>query len=115
MMADPGTAEHAVPPATLRPPPHRPGRTRPDRRVGAGRDHRTPSPTTRTDGTPMSDPTTTSTTSTVISAKPVVLSAPDRGEDLQVRVSAPATGGDLPVIVFSHGFGWSMNGYAPLA
>ncbi|MBF8186437.1 alpha/beta fold hydrolase [Nonomuraea sp. K274] len=52
---------------------------------------------------------------TVVSAKPVVLSAPDRGEDLQVRVSAPATGGDLPIIVFSHGFGWSMNGYAPLA
>ncbi|MGP8304464.1 alpha/beta hydrolase family protein [Streptomyces inhibens] len=52
---------------------------------------------------------------TVVSAKPVVLSAPGRGEDLQVRVSAPATGGDLPVIVFSHGFGWSMHGYAPLA
>ncbi|MFF3062537.1 alpha/beta hydrolase family protein [Streptomyces sp. NPDC057909] len=52
---------------------------------------------------------------TVVSAKPVVLSAPGRGEDLQVRVSAPATGDDLPVIVFSHGFGWSMNSYAPLA
>lgn len=52
---------------------------------------------------------------TVFSAKPVVLSAPGRGEDLQVRVSAPATDGDLPVIVFSHGFDWSMNGYAPLA
>ncbi|MEH6375296.1 alpha/beta fold hydrolase [Streptomyces sp. KLMMK] len=52
---------------------------------------------------------------TVVSAKPVVVPAPGRGEDLQVRVSAPATGGELPVIVFSHGFGWSMNGYAPLA
>ncbi|MFD3583602.1 alpha/beta hydrolase family protein [Streptomyces sp. NPDC058683] len=51
----------------------------------------------------------------IVSAKLVVLSAPGRGEDLQVRVSAPATGGELPVVVFSHGFGWSMNGYAPLA
>ncbi|MNW32292.1 hypothetical protein D3C74_92330 [compost metagenome] len=33
----------------------------------------------------------------VISIKPIVLSAPDRGEDLQVRVSAPATGYGLPL------------------
>ncbi|MFJ3225520.1 alpha/beta hydrolase family protein [Streptomyces sp. NPDC086783] len=52
---------------------------------------------------------------TVVSAKPVILPAPGRGEDLQVRVSAPATGGDLPVIVLSHGYGSSMDGYAPLA
>ncbi|WJV50345.1 alpha/beta hydrolase family protein [Streptomyces flavofungini] len=52
---------------------------------------------------------------TVVSAKPVVLPAPGRGTDLQVRVSAPATGTDLPVVVFSHGFGWSLDGYAPLA
>ncbi|WP_306368329.1 chlorophyllase [Nocardiopsis sp. CC223A] len=58
----------------------------------------------------MSDPTP------VISIRPVVLPAPERGADLHVRVSAPATGtGPLPVVVFSHGFGESMDGYAPLA
>lgn len=51
----------------------------------------------------------------VVSVKPVVLPAPGRGEDLQVRISAPVTGGGLPVVVLSHGFGSSMNGYAPLA
>src|SRR4051812_4643575 len=34
--------------------------------------------------------------SPVISVRPVVLPAPGRGEDLRVRVSAPATGGELP-------------------
>ncbi|WP_405584405.1 alpha/beta hydrolase family protein [Streptomyces sp. NBC_01092] len=63
----------------------------------------------------MSDSNTTTAPTAVISAKPVVLPAPGRGEDLQVRVSAPATGRDLPVIVLSHGYGQSMNGYAPLA
>ena len=51
---------------------------------------------------------------TVVSAKPVLIPAPERGEDLQVRVSAPATGHDVPVIVFSHGFGCSMSDYDPL-
>lgn len=50
----------------------------------------------------------------VVSIRPVVLSAPGRGEDLWVRVSAPATGHELPIIVFSHGFGLSLDGYAPL-
>ncbi|WP_420593823.1 hypothetical protein [Deinococcus sp.] len=40
----------------------------------------------------------------ILSIKPVVLPAPARGTDLQVRVSAPATGESLHVIVFSHGF-----------
>ncbi|TDE41966.1 chlorophyllase [Nonomuraea mesophila] len=51
----------------------------------------------------------------VVSVKPVVLPAPGRGEDLQVHVSAPVTGTGLPVVVFSHGYGQSMHGYAPLA
>ncbi|MFD8275323.1 alpha/beta hydrolase family protein [Streptomyces flaveolus] len=64
---------------------------------------------------PAQNPAHASASAVVISAKPVILAAPGRGEDLQVRVSAPATGDGLPVVVFSHGFGWSMNGYAPLA
>jgi predicted dienelactone hydrolase len=56
----------------------------------------------------------------VLSVSPVVLPAPGRAVDLQVRVSAPVTGGELPVILLSHGHGHSnnlssLNGYAPLA
>jgi predicted dienelactone hydrolase len=50
----------------------------------------------------------------VVSVSPVVLSAPGRGEDLRVRVSAPTTGRDLPIILFSHGFGSSFRAYGPL-
>jgi predicted dienelactone hydrolase len=56
----------------------------------------------------------------VLSFSPVVLPVPGRPVDLQVRVSAPATGTDLPVILLSHGHGGSnnlssLNGYAPIA
>ncbi|WP_376768543.1 alpha/beta hydrolase family protein, partial [Pseudonocardia pini] len=51
----------------------------------------------------------------VLSAKPVTLtSPPERGAPLQVRVSAPATGDHLPVVLFSHGYGSSLDGYGPL-
>lgn len=54
----------------------------------------------------------------VLSVSPLVLSAPGRAVDLEVRVSAPLTGSDLPVILLSHGQGYSnnlssLNGYAP--
>ncbi|MFC5959760.1 alpha/beta hydrolase family protein [Streptomyces pratens] len=56
----------------------------------------------------------------VLSVSPVVVPAPGRAVDLEVRVSAPVTGGDLPVVLLSHGHGYSnnlssLNGYAPLA
>lgn len=50
----------------------------------------------------------------VISVAPVVLEAPGRGIPLEVRVSAPVSGTNLPVLLFSHGNGWSLDGYAPL-
>ncbi|NOK32248.1 alpha/beta fold hydrolase [Corallococcus exercitus] len=64
----------------------------------------------------MSKPTPTS----VLSLSPIVLPAPGRAVDLQVRVSAPVTGSNLPILLLSHGHGRSnhlssLNGYAPLA
>jgi predicted dienelactone hydrolase len=63
---------------------------------------------------------TVSAPAPVLSVSPVVLSAPSRAVDLQVRVSAPVTGSELPIILLSHGQGpsnnlSSLNGYAPLA
>ncbi len=56
----------------------------------------------------------------VVSVSPVVLSAPGRAVDLQMRVSAPVSGRELPIILLSHGHGnsnnlSSLNGYGPLA
>jgi dienelactone hydrolase len=53
-------------------------------------------------------------TTPITSVKPVVLPAPERGDDLQVRVSAPASGTGLPVLILAHGFGESMSSYDPL-
>ncbi len=56
----------------------------------------------------------------VLSLSPVVVRAPGRVVDLQMRVSAPVTGDHLPIILLSHGHGRSnnlssLNGYGPLA
>jgi predicted dienelactone hydrolase len=51
----------------------------------------------------------------LVSVKPITLRAPGRGEDLRVRVSAPTTGSGLPIVLFSHGYGSSLDGYGPLA
>jgi predicted dienelactone hydrolase len=63
---------------------------------------------------------TVSAPTPVLSVGPVVLSTPGRAVDLDVRVSAPVTGSELPLILLSHGQGYSnnlssLNGYAPLA
>ena len=50
----------------------------------------------------------------LIAVKPVVVPTVDRGIDLQVKITAPTDGNNLPVIVFSHGNAWSMDGYEPL-
>ncbi|CAL9609341.1 hypothetical protein SUDANB108_05622 [Streptomyces sp. enrichment culture] len=51
----------------------------------------------------------------VFAVKPVAVPTTGRGIGLQVKVTAPVEGRDLPVIVFSHGNAWSMDGYEPLA
>ncbi|MBN8226510.1 alpha/beta fold hydrolase [Corallococcus macrosporus] len=64
----------------------------------------------------MNQPTPTP----VLSLSPIVLPAPGRAVELQLRVSAPVTGSNLPILLLSHGHGRSnhlssLNGYAPLA
>lgn len=69
---------------------------------------------TEAEGIPVDDPTPVATFG------PVTLPVPGRTVDLQIKVSAPATGGDLPIILLSHGHGpsnflSSLHGYGPLA
>lgn len=57
---------------------------------------------------------------TVFAIGPIALPVPGRPVDLQVRVSAPVTCSDLPILLLSHGHGpsnyvSSLYGYAPLA
>jgi dienelactone hydrolase len=51
----------------------------------------------------------------VITVAPLILQKPGRGTDLQVRLSAPAQGDSLTIIIFSHGNGQSLHAYGPLA
>lgn len=62
----------------------------------------------------MAEPHPSTVPTPVLSVAPVSLSAPGRGEDLQLRVSAPVTGTGLPILVFSHGYGQSLHTYGPL-
>ncbi|QUX29634.1 chlorophyllase [Nocardiopsis akebiae] len=69
---------------------------------------------------PTRTPDSVGPAAAVLSVSPVVLPAPDRAVDLEVRVSVPRTGGELPIVLLSHGHGpshhlSSLNGYAPLA
>jgi hypothetical protein len=55
----------------------------------------------------------------IIAFSPVVLQVPGRHVDLEIKVTAPASGNDLPVILVSHGHGpsnflSSYRGYGPL-
>jgi len=59
-------------------------------------------------------------TTPVLSVSPILLPVPGRPVDLQLRVTAPVSGGALPIILLSHGHGpsnyvSSLYGYAPLA
>ncbi|WP_046212428.1 alpha/beta hydrolase family protein [Paenibacillus wulumuqiensis] len=55
----------------------------------------------------------------ILSYSPLVLPVPGRPVDLNMKVTAPAIGDNLPIILLSHGQGpsnhlSSLNGYAPL-
>lgn len=56
----------------------------------------------------------------VVTYSCVILEVPDRPVELQMKVSAPDSGSDLPIILLSHGHGTanflsSLRGYGPLA
>ena len=54
-----------------------------------------------------------------VSVSPVTLTAPNRGLPIELRVTAPTIGRDLPIILLSHGHGPSLylpskDGYSPI-
>ena len=57
----------------------------------------------------LNAPQATQTVAPVITFGPIALPAPERGQDLHIRVSAPANGDDLPVILMT-----SLPGDDPL-
>lgn len=57
---------------------------------------------------------------TTISISPVSLSISDQDRDIALRITAPMSGRDLPIVLLSHGHGPSLyipskDGYGPLA
>lgn len=65
-------------------------------------------------GIPVSEPTP------IVAFSPLSLEVPGRPVPLELKVSAPATGAGLPVIVLAHGHGGanhlsSLRGYGPVA
>jgi len=90
-----------------------------NRSAGPGATTQTMSPT-RTPSSMGGIATLAPVPTPVLSVSPVVLPAPARPVELQVRVSAPVSGTELPIILLSHGLGFSnhlssLDGYAPLA
>ncbi|WP_085619513.1 alpha/beta hydrolase family protein [Thalassospira alkalitolerans] len=57
--------------------------------------------------------------SPTLTINPVILPVPDRGQPLELRITAPVIGDNLPIILLSHGHGPSLyipskDGYGPL-
>ncbi len=56
---------------------------------------------------------------TTVSVSPITLAAPGRGLPLELRITGPASGEALPIVLLSHGHGPSnyipsKDGYGPL-
>lgn len=50
----------------------------------------------------------------ILTISPIRLSSMGRKHPLEVKVTWPLTGNNLPVLLFAHGFGSSMDAYTPL-